>query len=79
MGVWEEAEKNLLKVKKALNLYLFHVEYGYAPKEKITCKKAGYLGKKDNYWKDNIENTKTIRVQDNLLPINKRNTGKIQI
>tara|TARA_B100001059_G_scaffold212639_1_gene227836 strand:- start:1857 stop:3503 length:1647 start_codon:yes stop_codon:yes gene_type:complete len=75
MGVWYEAEQNLRKVKKALNLYLFHVEYGYAPKEKINCKKAGMLGKKDKYWEDNIEDV-AIRVQDNLLPINKRNTGK---
>lgn len=49
--------------EKALNNYLFNVEYGYAPKKKTNCKKKLLSLSKDEYWED----WKTIRQKDNLV------------
>ena len=38
--------------EKALNDYLFNVEYGYAPEKKQDCKKNLLFGDKD--WKNNF-------------------------
>lgn len=46
---------------KALNDYLFNVEYGYAPEKKKDCNKNLLFGDKD--WKD----WETIRKKDNLV------------
>ena len=85
------SQKQKEKVKKALNAYLFNVEYGYAPKEgKDQCKKKGMFSKEDKVWEDPFSANKkgkeyyrewtekfgNLRVQTNLLPINKPNTGK---
>lgn len=79
------------KVREALHAYLFNVEYGYAPKEgEDKCKKKGMFSKEDKVWEDPFsahdkgmdyykvwyKKFGNLRVQDNLLPINKPNTGK---
>lgn len=53
--------KDIKKIVDALNKYLFNVEYGYAPDDKINCKKKMFGS--DTYWKDEEEK---IRVQNNL-------------
>ena len=53
--------------EKALNAYLFNVEYGYAPSGVTECKKnptISIFAKKDPYW---TENENDIRQKDNLV------------
>lgn len=53
--------------EKALNAYLFNVEYGYAPSGVTECKKNptfSIFAKKDPYW---TENENDIRQKDNLV------------
>ena len=53
--------------KKALNAYLFNVEYGYAPSGVTECQKNSWFSKKvDPYW---TKNQNEIRQRDNLRPM----------